>query len=253
MLTTEGRGWQHYKLGLLPSSYRHATSPAARTRIDTFGHVSRASAPAMLSPFRANYLVACARRLPFDCTRTLTSTSDENKRRFSQLSKPAEVSTKSASDHLPSSLVAHHDSFDEGDSLTAALSHYSSLPPLPPIDKWLSRFPYGAPVVRDRISIRSPESAIRVAQSFINSKKTTTGNPKVVIEAFPGVLTSSWYFDFAVLTPSLGPGALSRALLTLPPSQLKKLIILEDHEPYLEYLRVCNHLPFCLQTIDTFC
>jgi hypothetical protein len=40
-------------------------------------------------------------------------------------------------------------------------------------------------------------------------------------------------------TVVLGPGALSRALLTLPPSKLKKLIILEDYEPYLEYLRVC--------------
>lgn len=43
------------------------------------------------------------------------------------------------------------------------------------------------------------------------------------------------------LTVVLGPGALSRAFLTLPPSKLKKLIILEDYEPYLEYLRVCFH------------
>ncbi|KAI9461235.1 S-adenosyl-L-methionine-dependent methyltransferase [Lactarius psammicola] len=55
--------------------------------------------------------------------------------------------------------------------------------------------------------------------SIVDAKKTSTGNPKVVIEAFPG------------------PGALSRAFMTLPPSKLKRLIILEDHEPYLEYLR----------------
>lgn len=142
----------------------------------------------MLSP-RANYLVACARRHSFDCTRTIVSISNENRRKLGQLSKSAKVSTESASDPLAPSPLAHCDSFDDGgDSLTAALNHYSSLPPLPPIDKWLSHFPYGLPIVRDRISIRSPSSAIRVAQSFINSKKTTTGNPKVVIESFPGVL-----------------------------------------------------------------
>ena len=139
------------------------------------------------SPLRAN-LVACARRLPFDCARTFSSTSNENKRKLGRLPKSSKVSAAPASDPLPPSPVAHRDSFVGGDSLTAALSHYSSLPPLPPIDNWVSHFPYGAPGVRDRISIRSPASAIRVAQSFINSKKTTTGNPKVIIEAFPGVL-----------------------------------------------------------------
>ncbi|KAH9057340.1 S-adenosyl-L-methionine-dependent methyltransferase, partial [Lactarius vividus] len=94
----------------------------------------------------------------------------------------------------------------------------SDLPPLPPIDDWISHFPYGSIVARDRISIRNPMTAIRVAESFVGSKKTSTGKPKVIIEAFPG------------------PGALSRAFLTLPPDKLKKLIILEDHEPYLEYL-----------------
>jgi transcription factor 1 len=142
----------------------------------------------MLFPPRANYLVACARRLPVDCTRYLTYTSDGSRRNIGQLPKAAKVSAGPAPDPLPPSPVAHPDSFDEGNSLTAALSHYSSLPPLPPLDRWISHFPYGAPVVRDRISIRSPASAIRVAQSFINSKKTTTGNPKVVIEAFPGEL-----------------------------------------------------------------
>lgn len=140
----------------------------------------------MLSPSRANHLVACARRLPFDCTRTFTS--DENRRKLGRLPEPAKVSAGPAWDPLPPSPAHHPDSFHGEDSLTAALSHYSSLPPLPPIDNWLSHFQYGAPHVRDRISIRSPASAIRVAQSFINSKKTTTGNPKVIIEAFPGVL-----------------------------------------------------------------
>jgi hypothetical protein len=72
-----------------------------------------------------------------------------------------------------------------------------------------------------------------------------TGNPKVIIEAFPGarnLITAVTLFLHSIL----GPGALSRALLTLPPSQLKRLIILEDYEPYLEYLRVQlpSFLPF---------
>ena len=72
--------------------------------------------------------------------------------------------------------------------LAASLNHYSSLPPLPPIDDWLSHFPYGPVVVRDRMSIRDPVSAIHVAHSFVDAKKTSTGNPKVIIEAFPGAL-----------------------------------------------------------------
>jgi hypothetical protein len=133
---------------------------------------------------RANHLVACARRRSFDGTRTVVSLSNENRRKLGQLSKSAKVSAESVSGP-----VAHRDSFDDsGDSLAAALNHYSGLPPLPPINEWLTHFPYGPILVRDRISIRSPASAIRVAQSFINSKKTATGKPKVVIEAFPGVL-----------------------------------------------------------------
>lgn len=35
-----------------------------------------------------------------------------------------------------------------------------------------------------------------------------------------------------------GPGLLTRALLDLPKTRIKKLIILEDDEPFLNYLRV---------------
>jgi len=171
----------------------------------------------MLSPSRANHLIARVRCLPFSYTRNFTSSSSEVKR--------------------------------EGtDPLASQLNHYFSLPPLPPTEEWPSHFPFIAPSVRDRVSIRTPASAIRVAHSFINSKKTWTGKPKVIIEAFPG----AWRLRTAIvlfLTPSLGPGALSRAFLTLPPSQLQRLIILEDHEPYLEYLRVRFSAPFSAFTL----
>ena len=136
--------------------------------------------------------------------------------------------------------------------LATSLKHYSSLPPLPPINDWVSHFPYASVGLRDRISIRDPVSAIDVAHSFVDAKKTSTGNPKVVIEAFPGALLFGSRWKFLFLTFIIGPGALSRAFLTLPPSKLKKLIILEDHEPYLEYLRVCLHRLWHISIVEMF-
>lgn len=80
---------------------------------------------------------------------------------------------------------------ERGGTFAEALEHYSSLPPLPPLGDWLSHFPYGSIAVRDRISIRNPLSAIHLAHSFVDTKKTSTGKPKVVIEAFPGALILS--------------------------------------------------------------
>ncbi|EIM83080.1 S-adenosyl-L-methionine-dependent methyltransferase [Stereum hirsutum FP-91666 SS1] len=90
---------------------------------------------------------------------------------------------------------------------------------LPPIDNWRSYFAVHQLVVRDRVSVRNLELADKLAYSFLDNPHTSSDEPKTVVEAFPG------------------PGQLSRALLKLPPSKLKKLIILEDHEPYLQYLR----------------
>lgn len=168
----------------------------------------------MLSPLRANHLVACLPRFSLNCTRNFTSTSNKRGRP----PKNPKVVSKEASEP-PAAAQLHCDASEWDHSLATSLNHYSSLPPLPPTDDWLTHFPYTSPQVRDRISIRTPATAIGLAHSFMNSKKTSTNNPKVIIEAFPG------------------PGALSRAFLTLPSSQLRRLIILEDHEPYLEYLR----------------
>lgn len=40
-----------------------------------------------------------------------------------------------------------------------------------------------------------------------------------------------------------GPGQLTRALLKLPKKRIKKLIVMEDHEPYLDYLRAGRYIP----------
>jgi hypothetical protein len=134
----------------------------------------------MLSPSRANHLAACVRRLSFNGTRNVVSTPTGKRQKLVRPPKSAPVSTSSP-------LPPHRDASDLDSLVTStSLKHYSGLPPLPPIDKWLSHFPYASPVVRDRISIRAPASAIRVAQSIISSKGTSTGNPKVIIEAFPG-------------------------------------------------------------------
>jgi hypothetical protein len=187
-----------------------------------------------------DHLLPLARYRGFPLKYSRNFSSNEVGRKRGRPSKPANIA---------SDVVADPDPTPPDPALAASLNHYFSLPPLPPIDDWLSHFPIGPIVVRDRISIRDPVSAIHVARSFVDAKKTSTGNPKVFIEAFPGalILSSRGMFFLQVV---LGPGALSRAFLTLPPSKLKKLIILEDHEPYLEYLRVCFHHLRCLFIVE---
>ncbi len=140
----------------------------------------------MLSPSRTNHLVACFPRLSLSYTRNVSSTSKGRKRDRPQ--KSIKVASNEASEPLPSSSpfpVSAQLQYDA--SLATSLNHYSSLPPLPPIDDWLNHFAYTSPQLRDRISLRAPATAISVARSFMNSKKTSTNNPKVIIEAFPGV------------------------------------------------------------------
>ncbi|KAG5651167.1 hypothetical protein H0H81_009631 [Sphagnurus paluster] len=93
------------------------------------------------------------------------------------------------------------------------LSSTESKRDLPPESEWRKYFP---PVLRvnHRVSIRNAETAAKLADAFIPEGS----EGKVIIEAFPG------------------PGQLSRALLNLPKNRIKKMIILEDWEPYLEYL-----------------
>lgn len=142
----------------------------------------------MLSPLRANHLAACLPRLSLNCTRNFVATSnDGSKRGWPQ--NPPKVASKEPSEPLPSLTAAQlqPDASKLDHSLVTSLNHYSSLPPLPPIDDWLSHFAYSTPQLRDRISIRAPASAISIAHSFMNSNKTSSNNPKVIIEAFPGV------------------------------------------------------------------
>ncbi|OSX66405.1 hypothetical protein POSPLADRAFT_1177873 [Postia placenta MAD-698-R-SB12] len=98
-------------------------------------------------------------------------------------------------------------------------STQNHIPPLPPLSEWKTLFGSSATIVRDRVSVKSPETARSIVQSFVSGQSPAAGQGKIIVEAFPG------------------PGALSRALLELPESHVKKLIILEDNEDYLNYLK----------------
>jgi hypothetical protein len=143
----------------------------------------RSTCPSM----RVNHLLP---RLSLNCTRNFTS-SNQVKSELRRPRKSAKVASEGVSESLlsPTAVELQGNAFKEEHPhpLATSLNHYFNLPPLPPTDDWLSRFAYTTPQLRDRISIRDPVSAIRVARSFINSTKISTGNSKIIIEAFPGV------------------------------------------------------------------
>ncbi|KAF9462341.1 S-adenosyl-L-methionine-dependent methyltransferase [Collybia nuda] len=90
---------------------------------------------------------------------------------------------------------------------------------LPPMMEWRKYFPFMADV-NHRISIRNPETAAVMAETFVPEGS----NGKVIIEAFPG------------------PGQLTRALLALPKERIRKLIVMETTPLYLKYLRPLQEL-----------
>lgn len=111
------------------------------------------------------------------------------------------------------------------------------LPPLPPKDEWRSHFASLATAIRERVSIRNPDTAARIANSFLADKSIAAGEGKIIIEAFPGMSSNALLVP-QPHSPKTGPGALSRALLELPKNRVQKLIILEDWDKYLDYLKV---------------
>lgn len=79
----------------------------------------------------------------------------------------------------------------------------SSLPPLPEQSEWRSVFvpPRSASTLRERVSIRNPQTAGTLAERFttwtkpllkadkaMGKGKAAKGAPRVIIEAFPGTL-----------------------------------------------------------------
>lgn len=105
---------------------------------------------------------------------------------------------------------------------------------LPPPEDWKLHFP--VPVANfARVSLFNENTASKIANAFLPSGS----KDKVVVEAYPGELYELEGFClFSDL--AAGPGALTRALLKLPKSRLSKLIVIEDYEPYLKYLRASS-------------
>ncbi|KAJ7680301.1 ribosomal RNA adenine dimethylase-domain-containing protein [Mycena polygramma] len=85
---------------------------------------------------------------------------------------------------------------------------------LPPLSLWRQHFP---PTIKfqPRVTLANPSTAAMVADAFVPAGSSE----KVVIEIYPG------------------PGQLTRALLALPKTRIKKLIVLEQADVYLKYLK----------------
>lgn len=110
-----------------------------------------------------------------------------------------------------------------------------STPDLPPVAEWSEYFPWSADV-KARASIMNPESAAKVAEAFVPKGS----RDKIVVEAFPGAFLVL-QIDRVEQTNALGPGVLTRALLNLPKRRIKKLIVLEEHNRFYNFLKVCHH------------
>ncbi|KAG9008232.1 Mitochondrial transcription factor 1, partial [Tulasnella sp. 427] len=97
------------------------------------------------------------------------------------------------------------------------------LPPVPPLIEWAKRYPmkkgFGS---SERSYVFNPSAARDIVKTY---NLEENGHPKIVLETYPG------------------PGLLSRALLALPRTTLKKLIICEygkSFHPELEALAAAD-------------
>ncbi|KAJ6499322.1 S-adenosyl-L-methionine-dependent methyltransferase [Mycena sanguinolenta] len=86
---------------------------------------------------------------------------------------------------------------------------------LPPKALWKQCFPSAMRPSGSRIILANPDTTANVADAFIPAGSVD----KVVVEIFPG------------------PGQLTRALLALPRERIKKIIVLEHADVFLEYLK----------------
>ncbi|KAJ7262196.1 S-adenosyl-L-methionine-dependent methyltransferase [Mycena haematopus] len=86
---------------------------------------------------------------------------------------------------------------------------------LPPRPLWKQYFPSAVKPFTFRVTLANPDTAAMVADAFIPAGSVD----KVVVEIFPG------------------PGQLTRALLALPRRRIKKIIVLEHADVFLEYLK----------------
>jgi mitochondrial transcription factor 1 len=105
---------------------------------------------------------------------------------------------------------------------------------LPEPSDWKKVFQRDNTGGRGRVCVRNSTTAQAIAEAFVPEGSKDL----VIIEAFPGLLQSLDIHHKPLDTESLGPGALTRALMQLPKGRIRKLIVLEDMPLFLDYLRV---------------
>ncbi|KAJ6593879.1 S-adenosyl-L-methionine-dependent methyltransferase [Mycena capillaripes] len=98
---------------------------------------------------------------------------------------------------------------------------------LPPQPLWRQYFP-PLQKLQHQITLANPVTAAMVADAFVPASSVD----KVIVEIFPG------------------PGQLTRALLALPRSRIKKLIVLEHADMYLKYLKPLEAVDSRIQVVQ---
>ena len=121
---------------------------------------------------------------------------------------------------------------DKGENL-ASQAEIPSIPPIPPKELWSKTFPFIFEA-KGRSFIMNPEVAKIMADSCVPEGT----KDQIILEAFPG---THLFISTIYLTQweCQGPGTLTRALLDLPKSRIKKIIVMEDIKLYLQWLKVC--------------
>ncbi|KAL1717384.1 S-adenosyl-L-methionine-dependent methyltransferase [Schizophyllum commune] len=102
---------------------------------------------------------------------------------------------------------------DEMETIAVKDEDWQSRVTLPPVEEWNEIFPSHYSVTT-RLTLHNANTAREIAEAYIPEGS----DGKTIIEAYPG------------------PGALSRAILALPKERLKRLILVENYPPFLDYL-----------------
>ncbi|KAI4524473.1 S-adenosyl-L-methionine-dependent methyltransferase [Schizophyllum commune Loenen D] len=102
---------------------------------------------------------------------------------------------------------------DEMETIAVKDEDWQSRVTLPPVEDWNEMFPSHYSVTT-RLTLHNANTAREIAEAYIPEGS----EGKTIIEAYPG------------------PGALSRAILALPKERVKRLILVENYPPFLDYL-----------------
>jgi hypothetical protein len=131
--------------------------------------------------------------------------------------------------------------YPDGRAVYIAKRKPLSCPSLPTPDNIGTRF--HVPATKGRCSLVEPEAARAFVRGALGldedppkgAKKRKEG--RVIIEAFPGEFHECYHYTIGY-EPEIGPGGVTRALLELPRSEVKRVIVLEEELKFLPALKV---------------